>query len=45
MPDHEMSCLILDSHWVSPQKVLDNGFVFKFEEINNALENIFNKKD
>ena len=41
----EMSCLILDSHWVSPQKVLDNGFVFKFEEINNALENIFNKKD
>jgi len=40
----EMSSLVLDSHWVSAQKVLDNGFVFEHEKINSALESIFNEK-
>jgi len=37
----EMSHLILDSHWVSSQKVQNKGFKFDYPEVNKALESIF----
>ena len=36
----EMSHLILDSHWVSSEKVKNKGFEFDYPEINKALESI-----
>ena len=33
----EMSHLILDSHWVSSEKVKNKGFEFDYPEINKAL--------
>ena len=37
----EMSHLILDSHWVSSEKVQNKGFKFDYPEINKALESLF----
>ncbi len=37
----EMSHLILDSHWVSSEKVQNKGFKFDYPQINKALESIF----
>jgi uncharacterized protein len=35
--------LILKSRWVLPQRLTDDGFVFKFPEAKAAVENILNK--
>ena len=37
----EMSHLILDSHWVSSEKVQNKGFKFYYPKINKAIESIF----
>ena len=39
----EMSHLVLDSHWVSSQKVLDKGFNFKYENIEIAIKDLVKK--
>ena len=39
----EMSHLVLDSHWISSQKVLDKGFDFKYENIELAMQELVNK--
>lgn len=36
----EMGQLVLDSHWVSAQKIKDKGFNFKYPEIVSAYENL-----
>jgi NAD dependent epimerase/dehydratase family enzyme len=36
----EMSKVLLNSNRVSAQKVLDNGFVFKFESLAEALKDL-----
>lgn len=36
----EMSDLLLDSHWVSPKKVLDNGFTYQFNNIQKAINDL-----
>lgn len=36
----EMSDLVLDSHWVSAQKVIDQGYKFKFTDIENAVDDL-----
>ncbi len=36
----EMSDLVLDSHWVSTQKVLDQGYKFQFTDVEKAIENL-----
>ena len=38
----EMSHLILDSHWVSSEKVNNKGFKFDYPEVNKALESLLN---
>jgi NAD dependent epimerase/dehydratase family enzyme len=35
-----MSDLVLDSHWVSAQKVLDSGFDFHFPTLEEAMNNL-----
>jgi len=35
-----MSDLVLDSHWVSAQKVIDQGYKFKFTDIENAVDDL-----
>ena len=37
----EMSQILVLSHWVSSNKVLKNGYVFKYSEIDKALKSIF----
>ena len=39
----EMSHLVIDSHWVSSQKVLDKGFNFKYENIESAIKDLVEK--
>ena len=41
----EMSHLVLDSHWVSSQKILDKGFNFKYENIESAIKDLVKKID
>lgn len=41
----EMSHLVLDSHWISSQKLLDKGFDFKYENIELAMKDLVNKID
>ena len=36
----EMSDLVLDSHWVSTQKVLDQGYKFQFTDIEKAIDDL-----
>jgi NAD dependent epimerase/dehydratase family enzyme len=36
----EMSDLVLDSHWVSTQKVLDQGYKFQFTDVEKAIDNL-----
>lgn len=36
----EMSDLVLDSHWISSQKVIDKGYSFQFNDIQNALNDL-----
>lgn len=36
----EMGQLVMDSHWVSAQKIKDKGFNFKYPEIVSAYENL-----
>ena len=36
----EMSSLVLDSHYISPRKVIDQGYTFQFDQIDRALEDI-----
>ena len=33
----EMSSLVLDSHWISAQKILDKGYEFKYPELIEAM--------
>jgi uncharacterized protein (TIGR01777 family) len=40
----EMSSLVLDSHWVSADKVLKNGYVFSFPNIEEAMEEVAKQK-
>ena len=39
----EMSSLLLDSHWVSSEKIEGQGFSFKYPEINTAFKELFKK--
>jgi uncharacterized protein (TIGR01777 family) len=39
----EMSRLLLDSHWVSSEKIESQGFSFQYPEINNAFKELFKK--
>ena len=39
----EMSSLLLDSHWVSSEKIESQGFSFQYPEINNAFKELFKK--
>ena len=39
----EMSSLLLDSHWVSSEKIEGQGFSFQYPEINNAFKDLFKK--
>lgn len=39
----EMSEAILSSQKVTPQKILSSGFIFKYEQINAALESLIGK--
>lgn len=39
----EMSNLVLDSHWISSEKVTRKGFEFIYLDINNALESLLKK--
>ena len=41
----EMSHLVLDSHWVSSQKIIDKGFNFKYENIESAIKDLVKKID
>jgi uncharacterized protein (TIGR01777 family) len=36
----EMSDLVLDSHWVSSQKVIDKGYSFQYTDIQKALDDL-----
>jgi uncharacterized protein (TIGR01777 family) len=36
----EMSSLVLDSHYVSAQKAIDQGYTFQFDHIDRALEDL-----
>ena len=38
----EMSQIIISSHWVSSEKVLQKGYVFKYTDIEKALKDILN---
>jgi uncharacterized protein (TIGR01777 family) len=40
----EMSDLVLDSHWISSQKVIDQGYVFKFTDIEQAINDLVGSK-
>ena len=40
----ERACLLLDSQRVSPEKLLSNGFEFKFSNLTSALADIYKKK-
>ena len=40
----EMSSLVLDSHWVSAQKVLDKGYHFVFPQLEEALQDVLKNK-
>jgi len=35
-----MSSLVLDSHWVSSEKVLQTSYKFKHPHLKEALENV-----
>jgi len=39
----EMSALVLESHWISAQKVIDKGFVFLYPELEASLQDIYQK--
>tara|TARA_Y100000768_G_C23905239_1_gene647209 strand:+ start:42 stop:965 length:924 start_codon:yes stop_codon:yes gene_type:complete len=39
----EMSSLILDSHWVSSQRLIEKGFNFSFKDIDMAMQEIIDK--
>ena len=41
----EMSHLVLDSHWISSQKVKDKGFNFKYENIELAMKDLVKKSN
>ena len=34
--------LILKSRWVAPERLLEEGYIFRYQTIDNALENILN---
>ncbi|MDG1762284.1 MAG: TIGR01777 family oxidoreductase [Flavobacteriaceae bacterium] len=36
----EMSDLVLDSHWISSQKVIDKGYSFQYTDIQKALDDL-----
>jgi len=36
----EMSDLVLDSHWISSQKIIDLGFKFQYIEIQKAIASL-----
>ena len=36
----ESACLLLDSQNIVPQKLMQNGFEFKFHRLKLALENL-----
>ena len=38
----EMSSILISSHRVSSEKVLQKGFVFKYADIEKALKDILN---
>ena len=40
----EMSSLVLDSHWVSAQKVLDKGYHFVFPQLEEAMQDVLKNK-
>jgi uncharacterized protein (TIGR01777 family) len=40
----EMSALVLESHWVSAQKIVAHKYVFKHQEINEAITDLLGKK-
>jgi uncharacterized protein (TIGR01777 family) len=39
----QRSALILNSHWVSANKILTKGFVYKYKKITSALREVYNK--
>lgn len=41
----EMSALVLDSHWVSAQKTINQGYQFQFPEIQKALHHLVSQSD
>ena len=40
----EMSSLVLDSHWVSAQKILEKGYLFSFPLVEEAMQDVVTKK-
>ena len=41
----EMSALVLDSHWVSANKVINQGYKFQYPEIQKALQNLLGRNE
>jgi NAD dependent epimerase/dehydratase family enzyme len=39
-----MSSLVLDSHWVSAQKILEKGYLFSFPLVEEAMQDVVTKK-
>ncbi len=39
----EMSHIIISSHWVSCEKIIKKGFIFKFADLNSALKDFLRK--